>query len=295
MATYAIGDLHGCAKTFADLGRKLPFDEKRDHLWLTGDLVNKGPGNAGLLRWSKTMSGKMGERFRVVLGNHDLHLLGRAAGFRDERASDSLDDVLDAPDRDELVDWLRCQPLAVESEIAGRRTVMVHAGVVPDWTTDRTLELAAEASEKLAGDKWEKLLRRSLDEPPKRWSEDLSGSERRAFVLSTVTRLRTLRKDGTACVDFSGPPDEAPKGCVPWFSAPGRKSTDTLFVTGHWAALGLRMNREIVALDTACVWGGLLTAVRLDDGQVWQVELQEPTTPTLDAWEKRLNFYPRKI
>lgn len=294
MATYAIGDLHGCGKTLRTLVRKLPFDPQRDHLWLAGDLVNKGPENLEVLRWSRKMSQKMGERFRVVLGNHDLHLLGRAGGFRDEKSSDSLEDILEAPDRDELMDWLRRQPLAVEAQIAGRRTAMVHAGVVPDWTTDRLLELAGEASEKLSGGKWKKLLRTSLDGPPKRWSEDLSGMDRRAFVLSTLTRIRTLKKDGSACTDFSGPPDEAPKGCVPWFLAPDRQSADTLFVIGHWAAMGLRMNREIVALDTACVWGGRLTAVRLDDGQVWQVELQEPTLPTLDAWEDRRRFTPRK-
>jgi bis(5'-nucleosyl)-tetraphosphatase (symmetrical) len=271
MATYAIGDIHGCATTFEALLTRLPLDGERDRLWLTGDLVNRGPDNVRVLRRAMALHERMGERFQVILGNHDLHALARSANLVPAKRRDTLDDLLAAPDRGRFFEWLRHRPVAHRD---GDR-LLVHAGLVPDWDLDQVEELAREVERELQGPGGLGLTKAVL-RPPERWREDLSSTERVLFTLSTLVRLRTLRADGTSCREFAGPPAEAPPGCLPWYDAPGRRSAGATVIFGHWAALGFHHQPGVWALDSACVWGQRLTAVRLDDGAVWQEPTREP-------------------
>lgn len=262
MATYAIGDVHGCFKTFQRLLRRIAFDPGQDRLWFVGDLVNRGPRSLAMLRWAA----EQGDQIVVVLGNHDLHLLARAAGVSEVKKRDTLEEVLAAPDRDELLAWLQRRPLAHrEGDV-----LLVHAGLFPEWKPGEVERLAREVEERLRGDKAPKLLAAIDQKSAERWKDDLSGHERARAVLAGLARLRTLDAEGRMCPDFSGPPAEAPKGCRPWFEAPGRKSAGATVIFGHWAALGLKIKNGIAALDSGCVWGQALTALRLDDWRVFQ-------------------------
>ena len=245
MATYAIGDVQGCHETLMRLVARIGFDASRDQLWFVGDLVNRGPKNVEVLRFVRGL----GDRAIVVLGNHDLHLLGRASGLSPAKKRDTIEDVLAAPDRDALVGWLRARPL-VHRE-GGH--LLVHAGLLPSWTVD---EAEARAREVEA----------MLQAPP---DEDMSGDpDRITKSLQVFTRLRTCRDDETLC-DFDGELSEVPKGCTPWFSSPRRRSRDVTIVFGHWSALGLYVGADCLGLDTGCVWGRSLTAMRLEDRQVF--------------------------
>jgi bis(5'-nucleosyl)-tetraphosphatase (symmetrical) len=263
MAIYAIGDVHGCYETLRSLLASSGFSPRQDRLWMVGDLVNRGPRSLEVLRWAADM----GERLVVVLGNHDLYLLARTAGVAERKRRDTLDGVLAAPDCDELAVWLRNRPLLHRE---GER-VLVHAGLFPRWTAERAEELARETEERLRGASGERLLRWSTTKRPDRWRERLSAGARARLVLAGMARLRALTPDGSMCADFSGPPAELPAGCLPWFEVPGRRSAGAQVIFGHWAALGLRLAPGIAALDTGCVWGQYLTALRLDDGAVFQV------------------------
>jgi bis(5'-nucleosyl)-tetraphosphatase (symmetrical) len=244
VATYAIGDVQGCFDELERLIKRLKFQPKKDQLWFVGDLVNRGPKSLQVLRLVKGL----GDSAVCVLGNHDLHLLACADGVRESKKGDTFDDILKAPDRDALLSWLAERPfLHREGDY-----VMVHAGVHPTW--DRS-------------DLLEKL--RSRDAPP-RWKASLRGADRLRALAAVLTRMRTCNSDGTLCFDFSGPPDEAPHGCRPWFEWPGRYAEEATIVCGHWSALGLHVEPHVVALDTGCVWGRELTAMRLDDGQVFR-------------------------
>jgi bis(5'-nucleosyl)-tetraphosphatase (symmetrical) len=266
MASYAIGDIQGCYRTLERLLRRIRFDPEADRLWLVGDLVNRGPRSLEVLRWARSL----GTRHRVVLGNHDLHLIGRALGLRREKARDTLDEVLEAEDRDELIGWLRRQPF-VQYEAP---LLMVHAGLLPQWSADDALDLAAEAQFLLRGDDPRDVFQ-ALRQEPGRWRPGLPRRERLAHAVQAFTTLRACSPDGRPCDGFSGPPEQAPRGCVPWFEAPGRRAAQTTVVCGHWAALGLRVRPNLLALDTACVWGGSLTAVRLEDRVVFQEKYAE--------------------
>ncbi len=267
MATYAIGDVHGCAATLRALLDGLPFRPDRDRLWLVGDLVNRGPDSLGVLRWARRASEELGDRFFAVLGNHDLHLLGLAAGIVPAKRRDTLEPVLRAPDRDELLAWLASRPLLHRDG----DTVLVHGGLPPRWGLAEAERLAREAEGALASPERRRLLA-AFDRPPTRWCEDLPPLDRRAFVLAALTLIRMVGADGSPCLGFSGAPDRAPRGCVPWYRVPERASAGATVVCGHWAALGLHLAPGVVALDTGCVWGGQLTAVRLEDAEVFQVE-----------------------
>jgi bis(5'-nucleosyl)-tetraphosphatase (symmetrical) len=263
MATYAIGDVHGCHATLQRLLKRVGYDRRQDRLWLVGDLVNRGPRSLAVLRWA---AGLDPERSIAVLGNHDLHLLARAEGLAGPRRRDTLDEVLAARDRDDLLAWLRGRPLFHrEGDWA-----MVHAGLLPEWTLRRAAELAGEAAAQLRGDSGFRLLATFRDNPPGRFRETLSPAARRRLALAALTRLRTVNGRGRMSTDFSGPPGEAPEGYVPWFAAPGRKSRRARIVFGHWAALGLYLEDGVAGIDTGCVWGKALTALRLDDGKVFQ-------------------------
>ncbi|MEO8196429.1 MAG: symmetrical bis(5'-nucleosyl)-tetraphosphatase [Thermoanaerobaculia bacterium] len=255
MATWAIGDVHGCYRTLRKLLKKIDFAKSSDRLWFTGDLVNRGPRSLEVLEWAADHDW----RIESVLGNHDLHLLAVAFGVAEERPRDTLRPILKSSRQVALLDWLRRRPLAVGTPAR----IMVHAGVLPTWTVEETLSIAARLEGRLRGADAIQLLaalRRKGAKP-----ED-EGSEIRA--LRVLALVRTLRTDGDLCREFAGPPEESPRGCVPWFDLPGRRTAGTEIVFGHWAAAGYRRGSNYLALDSGCAWGGALSAVRLDDG-VW--------------------------
>jgi len=262
MATYAIGDVHGCFKTLQKLLRKIRFDRRRDRLWLVGDLVNRGPRSLAVLRWAVEEE----DRLVVVLGNHDLHLLARAAGVAEPKRRDSLEEVLAAPDRDDLLDWLRTRPLLHRE---GGFT-LVHAGLFPEWTLSQAAGLARETEAALRDGAAHGLLASIDRKSDERWDEALEDGSRARVALAAFARLRTLEPDGRMCGSFSGPPEQAPEGCVPWFDVPERRSREETVIFGHWAALGLCLRDGLAGLDTGCAWGRELTALRLEDGKLFQ-------------------------
>jgi len=261
MAIFAIGDVHGCYRELRRLLDVLPIDLAKDRLWMVGDLVNRGPDSVEVLRWARKMAKRMGGRFRVVLGNHDLHLMAVAEGVSRERRGDTLRGVLTAKDRDKLLDWLWGLPLIYRR----KDYLLVHAGLWPDWTAESAQAEARRVEGVLRKRKGKarKLLDRSLD------LVDQGGEVARLDrALAGLTRLRTCTHKGKPCV-HTGPPVSAPKGCMPWFEVQARRTRDVTVVCGHWAALGLRIQPGLFALDTGCAWGGALTAVRLADGAVF--------------------------
>ncbi|HUQ02121.1 MAG TPA: symmetrical bis(5'-nucleosyl)-tetraphosphatase [Kofleriaceae bacterium] len=267
MALYAIGDVQGCMDSLERLLVAIDYQRGRDRLWLVGDLVNRGPRSLDTLRWARDQ----GDSVVAVLGNHDLHLLARAAGTAEAKRRDSIDDVLAAPDRDELVDWLRARPLLhVEDDL-----VLVHAGLHPRWTVARALALAGELEAGLRGTAWKQWLTQLGGAPPP-WSESLEGAARVRALLSFFVRVRCCDVDDAEPVtDFDGPPEDAPEGAVPWYALPDPAWADHTVIFGHWAAHGLRMGERWIATDAGCVWGKGLTAVRLPDRAVTQVKSVE--------------------
>ena len=262
MATYAIGDVHGCYRTLVALLDRLGFVRARDRLWFVGDLVNRGPRSLEVLRWARDLSAELGERMAVVLGNHDVHLLALAAGLGRSSHRRFLAPVLDAEDGAELIDWLRARPLLHRGDIDGRgEHLLIHAGLLPAWSAAEAASRAGRAAAVLrAPQGLRRLLAAAGDEPA------ATPEERETFA--TLTRLRMLRADGRPCA-HTGAPEDAPTGCVAWFDRPDRATRDRVVVAGHWAALGHRLRRDLVALDSGCVYGGELTAVRLEDRRVF--------------------------
>lgn len=265
MATYVIGDIHGRFETLQALLSQLPLRTGEDHLWLTGDLVNRGPASLEVLRWARRWHQRWGERMVVVLGNHDVHLLSLHFELRPIKTKDrDLVPILEAKDRQRLLQWLLWRPLL------HRRgdTVLVHAGLLPRWTPRRAERLARST---------EKLLRRGEHTAALLGSKAKVDKEIREArrVLDVMTRVRTLRGNGKLD-PFSGPPHEAPEGCVPWFSHPRRRPTASEIVFGHWAALGLHQEAGTYCLDSGCAWGGQLSALRLEDHAVFQQDVLEP-------------------
>lgn len=263
MATYAIGDIQGCAVAFGRILDAIAFDPERDRLWLVGDLVNRGPSSLAVLR--RVMA--LGETAITVLGNHDLHLLAVAEGFRKPHRSDTLDGVLAAPDRGEILDWLRHRNVMhVEGEYA-----LVHAGLLPAWTTTQALGLAREVEAALRAPDFRDFLGHMYGNHPDRWDDALEGPARLRVVVNAMTRMRVCTADGRMELAFKGPPEEAPAGYMPWFAVPGRASLDRTVICGHWSALGLRQEERLLALDSGCLWRGALSAVRLEDRRLYQV------------------------
>ncbi len=262
MATYVVGDVQGCFTTLTRLLRRIDFDARNDRLWLVGDMVNRGPDSLEVLRWAKGMGGTV----TAVLGNHDLHLIALAEGLREPRRRDTLDAVLEAPDLDALLEWLVGRPLFHRED----DFVMVHAGLLPQWSLDEAEALAWEAQESLRSRRRYQLLEPvAADARARRFTPDLADSDKRRFVLDVFTRLRTLTAEGELCFEFSGPPEDAPAGCRPWFELCSFPPPVTVLF-GHWARLGLHLGRNAIGLDTGCAWGGDLTALRLEDRQVFQ-------------------------
>lgn len=276
MATYAIGDVHGCFDTLQRLLRRIQYDRRQDRLWMVGDLVNRGPRSLDVLRWAVREE----DRIVVVLGNHDLHLLGLAWGVSPPKRRDALDNVLAAPDSGDLLEWLRRRPVLHRE---GDR-VLVHAGLFPVWSVDKAERLAREVEERLRGDGAADLLAMVDKKSPERWKGGLEGLDRARTALAGFARLRTVDEEGRMCSEFSGPPREAPKGCVPWFAVPGRKSAEAQVIFGHWAALGLWIADGVAGIDTGCAWGRELTALRLDDGQLFR----EPASEGQEGFGERI-------
>ncbi len=275
MKTYVIGDLQGCAHEAGLLLEKIAadahaIDEAR--ILFVGDLINRGPESLAALRHMKTLSETSGGRVEALLGNHDLHLLAVAAGVQKASRSDTLDDILAAPDLDELVAWLRRRPLAMFVDAH----LLVHAGVPPQWTATQTMQLAAEVETVLRGDGWADFLAQMYGNEPDRWDDALTGIPRLRCIVNALTRMRLCWPDGR--MDFlHKESDKGPEGSdlLPWFDVPGRRTADVTVVFGHWSALGLVLRPNLVGLDSGCVWGGKLTAVCLDDRGLLQVDCPE--------------------
>lgn len=264
MALYVIGDVQGCMASLERLLSRIGFG-RSDRLWLVGDLVNRGPRSLDVLRWAS----RQGDAVTAVLGNHDLHLLARIAGVAAAKKRDTLDEVLAAPDRDDLCDWLRARPL-VHVE-AGH--VLVHAGLHPTWSAGRARELAGEIEAELRGPRWQSWLA-GISGSGSAWRDDLVGEARARAILGFLVRVRMMSPDGVPS-SFDGPPDQAPPGAIPWFSATAPAWGDHVPVFGHWAALGHRLDPRWISTDSGCVWGERLTAVRLPDRAVFQVDSVE--------------------
>lgn len=262
MATYAVGDIQGCFGELQRLLARIRFS-RRDRLWLAGDLVNRGPHSLEVLRWARSL----GDRVTVVLGNHDLHLLAVAYDLAPNKHRDTLGPILEAPDRGELLDWLRRQKL-VHREMG---YVMVHAGLLPQWTVAKALRLAGEVEAMLRGPRPRRLFETMYGDEPARWKDGLRGPDRRRVVINALTRMRMLTPSGKIDLGYSGSLEDAPTGLVPWFDYPGRRSAGTPIVCGHWAALGLFQREDLFSLDSGCAWGRSLTALRLEDRRVFQV------------------------
>ncbi len=259
MARYAIGDIQGCCDELKALLTRLNYSTDRDQLWFVGDLVNRGPQSLETLRFVRSL----GAGATVVLGNHDLHLLALAYGAkRKQKDGDTLDAVLAAPDRDQLLEWLLSRPLAVFDEPRG--DFLVHAGLVPEWTPRAAAKLAREVEAVLRNDA-RALFDAMYGNKPDKWNDNLRGMDRLRFAINVFTRMRFCARDGTIDLKVKAAPGEQPEHLLPWFDMPERASRDVRIVCGHWSTLGLMRRKDLLALDTGCVWGGSLTAVNLDD------------------------------
>lgn len=257
MATYAIGDVQGCFRTFERLLRRVDFDPSADRIWLAGDMVNRGPRSLEMLRWVVEHD----DAVTAVLGNHDLYLLARHAGVLGARRRDTIAPILEAPDRNRLVDWMRRRPILYRED----RYVMVHAGLLPRWTIDEAERKARDIEAALRSDDFASLLG-----DVRRQNDGLTGDQREMqHDLAVFTRIRMLRRSGEPEYMYNDAPEKAPSNLRPWFAVPHKRG-DVTVIIGHWAALGLRLQAGLVALDSGCVWGNMLSAYRLEDAQVFQ-------------------------
>lgn len=259
MAIYAIGDLQGCYDPFRMLLDEICFDPDNDKLWLVGDLVNRGPKSLKTLRYVKSL----GDSVITVLGNHDLHLLALASRkIGNGKRFRTLQKILNAKDREELIHWLRHRPMAHYDK--SLRTLLVHAGTHPEWTAKKTLARAAEVEAALRGEGYKRFLGEMYGNSPRAWSAKLEGYDRLRFIVNCLTRMRMLTRKGRLNFTHSGSPFRARKSIVPWFQVEGAAWSGTRIVFGHWSALGLVVLPNLVCMDTGCIWGRQLTAVRLD-------------------------------
>lgn len=275
MATYAIGDLQGCFDDLQRLLAQIRFDDRRDSLWLTGDLVNRGPASLQCLRFVR----QLGECAVTVLGNHDLSLLATAAGFRKQRTGDTLNEVLAAPDRDELLYWLRHRPLLHTDR--SLNYTLVHAGLPPQWSVDHAALFAGEVEAVLQSDRHTDLLANMYGDKPDCWSDTLTGFDRWRFIINCFTRLRFCSESGQLDLKAKGGLGSQPAGLFPWFKVPGRRSRTAKIIFGHWSTLGCIQDENAYSLDTGCVWGGSLTAMRLDtpEPEYFSVECEVKQAP----------------
>lgn len=276
MAHYLVGDVQGCDAPLARLLASIDFSPSRDTLYLLGDLVNRGPASAAVLR----RLAALGDAAQCLLGNHDLSLLAVAHGSRTPHRNDTIHDVLDAPDRETMLEWLRHRRMAMHAH----GLLMVHGGVLPQWSLEQVLSLAGEVEAVVRGTGLAQFLPAMYGNQPARWDDALAGPDRLRVIVNALTRLRFCTADGTMELKASGGLDQAPPGTLPWFDVPGRKTADTCIAFGHWSTLGLLLRPDVLSLDTGCVWGGCLTALRLDgaDGgrhELIQVECEQAQAP----------------
>lgn len=273
MAQYVIGDLQGCYDSFRYLLKKLAFDPEGDRLWLVGDLVNRGPRSRKTLRFVKSLD-EAGAVI-TVLGNHDLHLLALASGVRfSGNHYDSLYKILHKNGSDELIDWLRSQRLAYYDKKLN--TLMVHAGVPPNWSVKKTLKRAAEVEAILQSSNYSEFLDDMYGDQPANWSKDLQGFDRLRYIVNALTRMRMIDARGRIDLTHNGPPEKAAHGLIPWFDVADAGWHGSRVVFGHWSALGLVVEDDLICVDTGCVWGRELTAVRLTKKpKVFSVDCQD--------------------
>ncbi|CAG0951672.1 bis(5'-nucleosyl)-tetraphosphatase (symmetrical) [Methylophilaceae bacterium] len=267
MATYAIGDIQGCFHSFQNLLKRFGFNAEHDRLWLVGDIINRGAGSLEMLRWAYEHQ----HALVMVLGNHDLHALAVAEGHVPQHRNDTLQPILDAADADQLLAWLRQQPLLHREH----GYLMVHAGLLPQWSVEQAVELAAEVAAVLRGSHYRDFLSQMYGNQPNQWHEFLQGIDRLRLITNAMTRLRVCTPDGQMEFKFTGELQDVPAGYQPWFDLPARRSRNAVIICGHWSALGLQQRPDLYALDTGCVWGGKLTAMRLEDRAIFQ----EPCSP----------------
>jgi bis(5'-nucleosyl)-tetraphosphatase (symmetrical) len=272
MALYLIGDVQGCDDALERLLTHIAFSPSRDTLYLLGDLVNRGPHNARVLR--RLMA--LGTSAHCLLGNHDLHLLAVSRGVRKPNKQDTVQDILTAPDSTDLLHWLRHQHMAMRVG----KLLMVHAGVLPQWTADQTMALAGEVEAVLRSDDWVQFMPQMYGGLPNAWRDDLQGADRLRVIVNALTRLRFC--DAQGAMDFSVKEGaaQAPAGLMPWFDVPGRLTQDMRVAFGHWSTLDSANRPDVVCLDDGCVWGGCLSAVRLETCDTEVATLNAP------AWER---------
>lgn len=280
MALYLIGDVQGCDAAFERLLEKIDFSPSRDHLVLLGDLVNRGPDSLAVLRRVSAMGGSA----QSLLGNHDLHLLGVAHGDRKMGRNDTLSRVLVASDRADLLDWLRHQHMALHRRIGeGDDLLMVHAGVVPQWTVADTMDRAAELESVLRAPDYGDFLRVMYGNEPARWDDSLGGAARLRVVVNALTRMRFCSVDGSMEFETKDGAGDPPPGYMPWFDVPGRRTAEATIAFGHWSTLGWKSRPDLISTDTGCVWGGKLSAVRigtrLEERELIQVKCPQAQKP----------------
>jgi bis(5'-nucleosyl)-tetraphosphatase (symmetrical) len=263
MSTYAIGDIQGCFNSFQSLLKHIEFKPLSDQLWLVGDILNRGTGSLQMLRWAHEHK----HAVKMVLGNHDLHTITVAEGFAKAHRGDTLQAILEAPDRESLLTWLRHQPLLhAEGDY-----LMVHAGLLPQWSTSQAKLLAAEVESALQSPNYRDFLIQMYGSQPTIWIDDLQGFDRLRIITNAMTRMRICSIRGEMEFKFKGEVADIPPDWMPWFEAPNRKTSDVKILCGHWSALGLKIKENIFALDTGCLWGGQLTALQLENQQIFQV------------------------
>ena len=275
MALYLIGDVQGCDAALGRLLDEVAFSPSRDHAVLLGDLVNRGPESAAVLRRLMAMGGAA----TCLLGNHDLSLLAVAHGHRAPHRNDTLDPILQSPDREALLQWLREQRMALHAH----GLLMVHGGVLPQWDVAKVLALAGEVEAVLRGPDLDAFLAQMYGNEPARWDDSLSGAARLRVIVNALTRLRFCTTEGVMHLKASGGLDAAPPGTHAWFDVPGRRTAGTTIAFGHWSQLGLLLREDVISLDTGCVWGGCLSALRYDpvtrSGEVVQVKCEQAQVP----------------
>ncbi|MBU3587100.1 symmetrical bis(5'-nucleosyl)-tetraphosphatase [Polynucleobacter sp. 31A-FELB] len=253
---YAVGDIQGCAPSLKALVKKLPTQSKMIFL---GDLVNRGPDSLGTLRYLKQLQEE--KRIECILGNHDLHLLAVDAGIRKTKGLDTAQPILDAPDRAELIHWLRHRPMA----LSNGKVLTVHAGVVPQWDLQQTIECAQEVEKVLRKKSYKDFLANMYGNTPNKWSNSLKGYARLRVITNALTRIRFCTPTGIMEFESKEGFEDGPKGYIPWFKTPKRKTKDSLIYFGHWSTLGLLQQGNVIGLDTGCVWGGKLTAMEIPE------------------------------
>lgn len=286
MAIYAIGDVQGCDRELQQLLEKIAFQPQTDELWFVGDLVNRGSDSLAVLRRVKAL----GNAAVVVLGNHDLHLLAVAAGVGKPHPSDTLDDILHAPDREELLDWLRQRPLLHHAH----GYTLVHAGLLPNWTISQAAQLAREVETQLRGTNVTAFFENMYGNQPSTWHDNLCGHKRTRVIINAFTRMRVCSPQGEMEFKFKGELPDVPAGYLPWFAVPQRANRHETIIFGHWSALGLYLQSNVIALDSGCLWGGQLTAIRLADRQLFQVACTKPLSTKIVSKASTVIGLPNK-